>query len=86
MTPRKKRPAPPSTPYRAYLRGRLRAAGLLDDAEAKLYAAPELPTNLLVGFVVGALASEGAPLLSEPQLAAEVAARLAGPVTDAGPC
>lgn len=83
MLGKKRKPAPPSTPHRAYLRGRLRAAGLLDDKEAQLYTDPALPTPLLAGFVLGALAADGAPLLSESALGDEVKALLSGDL--AGP-
>ncbi len=64
-----------ATVYRSYLRGRMRAAGVLPDAEARQYADPTLPTPLLVAFVLGALAE--APLPSEAEVEAEVASRLA---------
>ena len=66
------------------LRGRMRSTGVLDDAEAKQYADPSLPPPLLVAFVLGALADQAAPLPSEAQVEAEVAARLA-PVPPAAP-
>lgn len=65
------------TVYRAYLRGRMRAAGVLPDAEAKAYADPSLPTPLLVAYVLGALAGADAPLPSEAEVDAEVGIRLA---------
>lgn len=67
------------TIYRGYLKGRLRAAGVLPDGEAKQYASPELPTPLLVAFVLGSLADTEAPLPSEAEVEREVASRLAPP-------
>lgn len=66
-----------ATVYRAYLRGRMRADGVLTDGEAKQYADPSLPTPLLVAFVLGALAGTEAPLPTEAAVEAEVASRLA---------
>lgn len=66
-----------ATVYRSYLRGRLRAAGVLSDGEAKQYADPELPTPLLVGYVLGAIAGAETPLPSEAEIDAEVGIRLA---------
>lgn len=72
--------------YRSYLRGRMRAAGVLPDAEAKAYADPELPTPLLVAFVLGALASSEMPLPTETEVELEVKQRLGFfPPPKAGP-
>jgi len=70
------------TIYRAYLRGRMRAAEVLTDGEAKQYADPSLPTPLLVAFVMGALADAEVRLPSEAEIDAEVASRL-GPASSA---
>lgn len=72
-----------ATVYRAYLRGRMRGAGLVDDKEAKQYADPTLPTQLLVGFVLGALSDVAVPLATEAEVVAEVARRLAPAETPA---
>ena len=74
-----------ATVYRAYLRGRMRAAGVLPDGEAKQYVSPELPTPLLVAFVLGSLADTEAPLPSEAEVEREVASRLAPPPPPAAP-
>ena len=74
------------TVFRAYLRGRLRAAGVLPDAEAKLYAAPDLPTPLLIAFVLGALCNTEEPLPSESEIEQAVKARLAPAAPGAPSC
>lgn len=74
------------TLYRAYLRGRMRAAGVLPDGEAKQYADPSLPTPLLVAFVMGALADAEAPLPTEADVELDVKQRLGFfPPPKAGP-
>lgn len=74
-----------ATVFRSYLRGRLRAAGVLPDGEAKQYADPSLPTPLLVAFVLGALANADSPLPTEAEVESEVALRLAPAPAEAPP-
>lgn len=71
------RPAPPTTCYRAWLRGKLAQAGLLSDAEAKLYSDPSLPTPQLVAFVLGSTSNPDSPLLSEVEVGVRLAALMA---------
>ncbi len=74
------RPAPPCSSWRAYLRGRLSSVGLLDDRERAVYLDPSLPTIYLAAFTLGATSSPDAPLLSEVEVGAAVAAMLAPPI------
>lgn len=82
--PRAPRPAPPSTPWRSYLRARLGVANLLDPREAAQYRDPALPTNLLAAYAVGCAEEPTAPILSEVELGAKIAALMAPVSPDAG--
>lgn len=85
--PRAPRPAPPCTAWRAYLRGRLAACGLLDAKERALYTAQDLGTAQLVAFTIGVTADPQSPVLSEVDLGVRVQ-QLLGPdagATDPGP-
>lgn len=59
--------AGPSTPFRAYLYGRLVSAGAVDRAEATRQIA-DAPTETLAAFTGGVLAPAGGELLSERQV------------------
>lgn len=78
--PRRPKVSPPCSSWRAYLRGRLASVGLLDDRERAVYLDPSLPTIYLAAFTLGATAAPDAPLLSEVEVGAAVAAMLAPPI------
>lgn len=65
----------PATLYRAFLKGRLRSVGLLDDKEARQYTDQAAPVPMLVAFVLGALA-EGDQLPTESDVELLVKERL----------
>lgn len=83
--PRRERIAPPTTPWRAMLRGRLASVGLLDAKEQALYGDPGLPTAVIAGYTIGATADPASPIPSEIDLGVQIAQLLAPTLDPADP-